>query len=156
MRMPAFVLTLMAVTLGLVPVSAQDAAKVSPQEQIAESVKKVKELQAERIAALRELVDINRRLFQHARIEFAEVIDAQGLLFEAELEAAEKESDRIAIYQNMVDLLKQDEQFAAGRVERAQGSSAAVFKIRAKRLQAEIRLVQAKLKEAQEKGTPRP
>jgi hypothetical protein len=150
MKMSALVLTVIAATLQLVPASAQDAANPSRQQQIEDSVKKCKELQQQRIAVLETLVETNMAMFRSARIEFDEVVEAQSLLIEAQLDAAEKESERIALYKNMVELLKQDEQYAATRVQRGEGTRAPVLKITARRLEAEIRLEQAKAKEAQE------
>jgi uncharacterized protein YlaN (UPF0358 family) len=151
MKTPALILTVLAATLQMVPASARAVENLSRQEQIDESAKKVKELQKERIAALEEMAVQLTNLFQNGRVEFDEVIDAQLLLLEAKLEVAEKESDRITLYKNMVDVLKQYEALAGGRAKNAQGTHAAALKIKARRLEAEIRLEQAKAKEANDR-----
>lgn len=129
----------------------QDEGNPSPRDQIDESAKKVKELRKERIAILKELVDQATRAFQSARASYEEVLEAQMLLLQAELDAAEKESERIAIYQMAIDALKQSEKLAAARVQAGRGTQAAVLRIKARRLEVEIQLEQAKIKEAKEK-----
>lgn len=108
--------------------------------------KKVKELQKERIATLKAIADLNTRLFQSGRASFEAALEARVLVFEAELESAEKESDRSKLYENLVDVLKQYEEVAKQRAKTAQGTEAAVLKVKARRLDAEIHLEQAKVK----------
>src|SRR5262249_23031040 len=109
MRMPALILTVVAATLLTAPASAQDRVNLPRKEQIQKSAKKVKELQKERIATLKAMADINTRLFQSGRAPFEAALEARVLLFEAELDAAEQESDRITLYKNLVDVLKEYE-----------------------------------------------
>jgi hypothetical protein len=148
--MHALILTIMAATLQIVPASAQAVENLSHKEQIDASAKKVKELQKERIATLEDVVAQLTNLFQNGRVEFDEIINARLLLLEAKLDVAEKESDRIALYKNMVDVLKQYEALADGRVKFAQETHAVALKIKARRLEVEIQLEQAKAREAQE------
>jgi hypothetical protein len=150
MRTRALILTIVAATLQMVPASAQDVKNLPRDEQIEGSAMKVKELQKERIAALREVADQISVMFRNGRAEFDEVFDSQLLLLDAQLELAEKESDRITLYRNMVDVLKNYEEVADGRVKSAQGTRAAALMIKARRLEAEIHLEQAKAKEATE------
>jgi hypothetical protein len=140
----------MAVAAPMVPARAQGAENLSRKQQIDESAKKIKELQQERIVTLEEAVAQITVLFQNGRVEFDEAIDAQLLLLDAKLEFAEKDSDRIAIYEKMLAVLKGYEQWAGARVQSAHGTGAAALKIKARRLEAEIRLEQAKAKQAQE------
>src|SRR5262249_1281551 len=127
MKMPAMILTVMAATLLIAPASPQDGANPSLKalkEQKEELTKKIKELQKERLAILEDLVDAASKFYQAGRIEYGELIAARELLFKAELEAAEKESDRIALYKKMVDVWKQCEQVAKTRKEAARGTEA--------------------------------
>ncbi|HEX4130244.1 MAG TPA: hypothetical protein VHZ24_09385 [Pirellulales bacterium] len=148
MKMFALILTVIAATLPLDVARAQNAVNPSRQQQIEDCAKKCKELQEQRIDVLETLVNINTVLFQSARVQFDEVYEAQSLLLEAKLDVAEKESDRIALYGKMVELLKQYEQWAEARAQRAEETQVPVLKIKARRLEAEIRLEQAKAKEA--------
>jgi len=124
----------------------QDKARPDPKdkERAEESAKKVKELQKERIAALKEVVQLAGHLYQSGRAEYAEVLDARLLLLEAELDAAEKESDRVALYEKAIAALKEYEKWATARVEGGRGTQAAVLKIKARRLEVEIALERAK------------
>jgi hypothetical protein len=146
MWMPA--LTVVAATL--LTASAPDEAKPPRKEQIEESAKKIKELQKERIAALKEMAEITTRLSMNGRTSPEEALEATLLVFQAQLEAAEKESDRIALYKKMIDSLKGLETLAEERMKTARGTAATVLKVKARRLEAEIHLEQAKIKEAKE------
>ncbi len=143
MRTPARILTVLAATLLIAPASAQDKANPPRKEPTPESARKVKDLQKERLAVLKALTEQLTRLYQGARVEFDELFEARVQLFQAELDAAEKQSDRLTLYKNFVEELKQYEKIAQGRVEAARGSMASVLKIKARRLEAEIRLEQA-------------
>jgi len=147
--MPALILAVVAATLQLAPAGAQAAENVSRQQQIQASAKKVKELQQERIAALKDALEIFSGLFRSGRAGLDEIVDAHQQLLEAELEVAEKQSDRIALYKNMVDMLKGYEQAAAEHVLNARGNRGSALMIKARRLEAEIRLERAKGKQAE-------
>jgi hypothetical protein len=146
----ALILTVMAVTLPMTPASPQDKVNPPRKDQKEESAKKVKELQKERIATLKEMVDLTAARFQSVRASYEEVCEATLLLLKAEVDAAEKQADRITHYKNIVDLLKGYEQWADGRVKSAQAPASSVLKVKARRLEAEIDLERAKAKEAKE------
>jgi membrane fusion protein (multidrug efflux system) len=146
MRTPALILAVVAATLLTAPASPQDRVNLSRKEQREKSARKVKDLQKERIATLKALADLNTRLFQRGRASFEAVLEARVRIFEAELDAAEKESDRITLYKNFVDVLKEYEEVANQRVKTGQGTEASVFKVKARRLEAEIHLEQTKVK----------
>jgi hypothetical protein len=150
MRIPALILTVMAATLLLAPASPQDRVNPSRKDQTKESAQKVKELQKERIATLKEMVDQGTRLFQSHRASFEEVSEARLMLLTAELDAAETESDRITLYKNMVKVLDEYEVWARTRVQFARMTEFSLLKIKARRLEAEINLERAKAKEAKE------
>ena len=142
----ALILNIVAATLLAAPDSPGDA--INFRTAADESATKIKDLQKERIATLRELVEISTRLYQSGRGSYGEALDALVLLHKAELEAAEKESDRIALYKNFVELLKNHEKLAESQMEAARGNGTAILKFKAKRLEAEIQLEQALAKEA--------
>jgi hypothetical protein len=148
--MPALILTVMAATLLMAPASPQARVNLSRKDQTEESAKKVKELQKERIATLKEMVDQTTNLFQNARVSFEEVCEARLLVLKAELDAAEKQSDRITLYKKIVDVLKEYEQSANAQREFARRTPADILKVKARRLEAEINLERAKAKEAKE------
>jgi hypothetical protein len=169
MRMPTLILIVIAAALPVTPAGPQEKAnppfeQLSPPEglrpvkkQIAGPVKKkieepaktVKELQKERIATLKQLADITTQMFQRGNVRsFEEVLEARLLVLDAELDAAEKESDRVTLYKNMVDVLKEYETIADRMVKIAKGTQASVLKVKARRLEAEINLERAKAKEA--------
>jgi hypothetical protein len=144
MRMLALTLTVMAATLLMAPASPQDRVNPSRKDKTEESAKKVKELQKERIATLEERAAIITKLFfQAGRASVEEVYEATELVFKAKLDAAEKESDRITLYKNFVNVSRQIEKFADERMKFAAGTKASVLKIKAMRLKAEIDLLKA-------------
>jgi membrane fusion protein (multidrug efflux system) len=144
MRMPALILTVTAATLLVAPAHPQEKAVPSRKDQADESARKVKDLRKERVKVLQELTDQLERLFQRAQVPYDEVINARTQLFQAELEAAETEAQRVALYKKLVDVLKQSESLAENRLKAARGTMTAVLKVRARRLEAEIHLAQAK------------
>jgi membrane fusion protein (multidrug efflux system) len=145
MKMPATLLAVLAATLLIARVGAQDKANPPRPEPVPGSAKMgaaktVKELQKERLAVLQELTDQLTRLYQNARVDLRELLEARLQLLQAQLDAAEKPSERLALYKNIVDELRQYEKIAQAKVEAAQGTSADVLKIKARRLEAEIHL----------------
>jgi membrane fusion protein (multidrug efflux system) len=144
MRGLALILSVAAAVLLMLPASAQDNGEASSAEETEKSTDKVKELRRERIAALQAMAEIETSLYQKGKTSLEEVQEAKVLVCEAELDAAEKESDRIALLQNLVEVLKQYEELAKVRKQTARGTEAAVLKARARRLEAEIRLEQAR------------
>jgi hypothetical protein len=155
MRMLALILTVLAATMLIAPASQQDKVNPSRKDQKEASAKKVKELQKERIATLKEMADAITELYRsgHVGTSYGEVLEARLLVFKAELDAAEKQSDRITLYKNIVDLLKKYEDFAKTRVRSprsVQDTMSSFLKVKAMRLEAEINLEREKAKEAKE------
>jgi outer membrane protein TolC len=148
--MPALILTVMAAALLMSPASPQAKVNLSRKDQTEESAKKIKELQKERIATLKEMADAITRLFQSGHGSFDAVLEARLLLLKAELDAAEKEADRITLYKNFVDESRKIENLAEAKVKAGRGTQASVLKVKAMRLEAEINLERAKAKEAKE------
>jgi len=150
MRKPVLILAVMAATLLMAPASPQDKVNPPRKDKTEESAKKIKELQRERIATLKQVVDANSRLRERQLASFGEVVEAKLLLLNAELDAAEKESSRITLYKSIVDVLKEGEKFAEDAVRTAGGPQVRILQVKARRLEAEINLERAKAKEAQE------
>jgi outer membrane protein TolC len=170
MRMSALILIVMAATLPMAPASPQDKANPPRKEQTEElppppgllppgkgqlqdpakslPAKTVKELQKERIATLKEAVDVIAELYKIQRAPPEEVTEARLLLLKAQLDAAEKESDRITLYKKIVDVMKEEEIVVESRFQGARVSPYSVLKAKARRLKAEIDLERAKAKEA--------
>jgi hypothetical protein len=140
MGMPALILALL-----LAPAISPDGPALAGGE---ESAKKIKELQKERIATLKQLVDGLAQLAPHGRADFGELIEARLLLLQAELDVAEKGEDRLALYKKAIESLGQYEQWANARVQAGRANTTTVLKIKARRLEAQIWLEQAKAKEA--------
>jgi hypothetical protein len=147
MRMPALILTVLAAALLLAPASPQDNVNPSRKERKEESAKKVKELQKERIATLEEMKNLISVLSKVRLAPHEEVFETRLLLLKAELDAAEKESDRITLYKNTVEVLKEYEQWTADMVKQARGTAYPVLKIKTRRLEVEIDLEREKAKE---------
>jgi hypothetical protein len=172
MRMPALILTVLAVTLPMAPASPQEQASPPHKEQIEElppppglppvkaqreeparagreePAKTVKELQKERIATLEAATDVITERYKNQRAPREEVSETRLLLLEAQLDAAEKASERITLLKKIVDVFKEDEQWADARFQGARTTTYPVLKFRARRLKAEIDLERAKAKEA--------
>jgi hypothetical protein len=92
------------------------------------------------------MVDRIDTLHKQALASFDEVLEARLLLAKAKLDATEQDSDRIPLYQEIVNVLKQYEQSAEEMAKATGGSYASVLRIKARRLEAEIQLEQAKAK----------
>lgn len=148
MRTPALILAVAMAVLLTGRASSQDKANPPLKERTEESVKKVKELQKERTAVLQKLVDQATTQYESGRGSYEEVLEARLQLLQAELDVAEKPSDRVALYTKAVDALKAYEELAGAQVKAGRGTSAAVLKIKARRLEVEIQLEQTKIKDA--------
>ena len=136
--MRLFALKLAVTVAVLASASAHAQEKANPQ-----SSKKVKELQKERVEVLRDLAEQYAHLYKNGRVEVELLLEARVMLFQAEADGAEKQSDRIARLKRLVEELKNYEQIAQARVETARGVKASVLKVKARRLEVEIQLEQA-------------
>jgi hypothetical protein len=130
--------------------SQEEAAPAAPsgKDQAEESAKKIKDLRKERIAILREMTDVCAKLVKAARVPFEELLETRLQLCQEEVEAAETEAQRVVLYQNFVDALKEYEAWADDQQRAGRASVLPVLKIRAKIKHAEILLEQAKIKQA--------
>lgn len=106
------------------------------------------ELRQERIAALKAVVELGVKLTTVGHFEIRDVSEARMTLLNAELDAAEQESDRIALYKEALDSLKQYEALAKAAKEAAKATELDKLAIKARRLEVEIWLEQATTKTA--------
>ena len=150
MRVPALILTVMAATLLCAPASPRGGENPSREGPTEGPAKKVKELQKERIATLKEMAAQIATLYKSGRALGVDLYEARLLVLKAELDAAEKDSDRVTLCKKIVDVLKEYETWADEKVKSARETRAFVLKVKARRLEAEIHLEQAKAKEAKE------
>jgi hypothetical protein len=158
MKMPALILVAAAASLSAAPASPKDGASPPTKEQIKASEQKIAELQKKRIAILKDQVDDVTQVVALPRASgdyFGEAVEGTLLLLQAELGAAEKEADRISLYKKAAGSLKKYEELANDQVKAGNTAGATVLKIKARRLELEIRLEQAKAKEAKP-GTAAP
>jgi membrane fusion protein (multidrug efflux system) len=144
MQIFALILAVTAATFLLAPASAQDGENRSIKHVTQQSADKIKELQKERIATLEAMADIETRLHQVNKASMESMLEARISVCEAKLSAAENESDRITILKDLVELFKKHEELAKARGQFAKGTEASVLKVHAMRLEAEIRLEQAR------------
>jgi hypothetical protein len=143
---------IVAVAAGILFIAsagARDGESPPSQTNFQKSNDKIKQLQKERIATLKMTVDVETHLFQIGKSSHEAVLEAKVLVCEAELDAAEKPSDRITALKSLVDVLKDCEELAKVRKNNAEGTEAGVLKARARRLEAEIRLEQAQAEQVE-------
>lgn len=105
---------------------------------------KVKDLQQQRIATLKEIVEAFSAQRQNGRGSFEDLIDAKVQLLNAELEIASSDAERVTICESIVKQFVTLEEVAQANREGARGTYTAVLKAKANRLEAEIRLEQMK------------
>jgi predicted phage tail protein len=129
-----------------VTVFAVAGAQEAPSKE--EAAKKVKQLQQERIATLKAMIDVGVKLAPVGHFPTRELAETRMTLLKAEVEATEKESERIALYQHAVEALKEYEGLAQAAKEAARGTELDKLAIKAWRLEVETWLAQAQLKAA--------
>lgn len=152
MKMLSLILTVTTAGLLAVLARAQDEAN-PPGKGEGAAAAKVEELQKERIDCLKALAEVADKLAVGARGSIEDALDAKLLLLQAEVDAARTESDRVSLYTACVNALKEYEQLADARKQAALGSEATKLRVKARRLEVEIRLQQATVKTA-DQGRP--
>jgi hypothetical protein len=154
--MPASILAVIAAMMLVSSARAQERVAPTSKDQGDESLKKVKALQQERIDVLKKQVELLTALFKNARVSHDDVLDAMEMLLNAELEVAETDTARIKLYKNLVDTLRQREVLAERHQQLGRATELRVLKVKARRLEAEIRLEQAKMEAKAAKPGPAP
>ncbi len=142
----ASILAVIAATLLVSFAPSQDKAAPASKNPTDESAKKVKDLRTERVVTLEKMVDELMAQFRQKRVQYDDVLDGQRLLIEAKLDAAETDEARFGLHERLVDVLKQRETNAEGLAKAGRELPSNVLKARARRLEAEIHLEQAKMK----------
>jgi hypothetical protein len=122
-----------------------ERAAPAPKGRAGEPSQAVKELRKERIVVLKKQVDVLVELLRHARIPPDKVAEAIRLLVAAELEAAGTDAERVERSKYLVTLWQQCEASAKSRFAAGRTTQPFVLRATAKRLEAEIRLEQAKI-----------
>jgi hypothetical protein len=145
MKATALIVMLMATALVVSAANSQDSGGAKNE---AESTKKIKELQKERLDALSAMAESASILAKQARVSLEEACEAQQQLLQAQIEYANNDAQRIQFYEKYIEALKQYEELAKVRKEGARGTEIAVLKARAGRLGAEIELERLKAKAA--------
>jgi len=143
MRILALIVAVAAGTLLMASASPKDPENPPSKAEAQKSTDKVRALQKDRINTLKAVADLETRLYQSGKASPEAMLEARVLVCDAELDAAEKESDRITVLKSLVAELKEYEELARARKESAKGTEVAILKVKARRLEAEIRLEQA-------------
>ena len=145
MKVTFLILAGVVATLLTVPAGAQEKINLLNKDKAEESAKKIKALQKERITALKDAAEQISALFKSGRTTADEVYEARLMALRAELDAAEKGAERVALYKSMVDVLKEYETWATEQYKAARATAATALKVKARRLESEIHLEQAKV-----------
>ncbi|MBS0201399.1 MAG: efflux RND transporter periplasmic adaptor subunit [Planctomycetes bacterium] len=140
MRVRVLILTVVAGTVLMGLARAQDGGDPSRKPEVQKTANKIRDLQQERIATLKTMAEMESLLVKSGKASPESALEARVLVCEAELDAAEKESDRIPFLKNLVEVLKEYEEVARARKNSARGTEVDVLKVKARRLEAEIRL----------------
>jgi outer membrane protein TolC len=109
---------------------------------------KVKELQQERLAILHEVATLVKQVHQHGTGSLDQVHQANRMVFDAELELAATERERLAVLEKIVAEAKQHEEYVLQRSKLGVAPPTAPLKAKAGRLEAEIALERARVKAA--------
>lgn len=148
MKMPLVIVTAIGTlaigALFMGSASSQDDAGRATGQQAASL--KVKQLQNERVVALKDLAQVTDTLYRKARAEAGPAYDTRQLLLNAEVELTESDAERIKLYEDFVSAMKEYEEIATVRKQAARGTEADVLKAKTVRLEAEIGLEKLKSK----------
>ena len=124
------------------------AATFLMQNQPEDSARKIKELRKERIAALEQVADAMMEMHINGQGSLSEVVGARLLLVQAKVEAAETDAERIKLLEKAVEVTREFEAITKAQREQGDGNLADNLKMKARRLEAEITLEQARARAA--------
>ncbi|VTR92523.1 unnamed protein product [Gemmata massiliana] len=150
MKAPFPILAGAVAVLLAVPAGAQEKINLLNKGKSEESAQKIKALQKERIAALKDVAEQTAALFKNGRTTADEVYEARLTALRAELDAAEKGPERVALHKSVVDVLKEYETWAVAQHEAARATAATALKVKARRLESEIHLERATIEAGKE------
>lgn len=133
---------LLLLTGGIVdwPFAGPRADAAEPQDS------KLKILLKERLAVLKEIAAQTEKAAKSGEVPFERVLRASEAVLKAELDLAESDKQRIAVFEKMVALAKQREEQAVNVVKMGQAPANLVLQAKVSRLEAEIALERAKSK----------
>ena len=146
MKTPALIVTMIGIALLIAAASPQDEAGVARKGPQEESARRIKELKKEKIAALNAMLEVVTAQRQAAQATSLDVSEATIRLRQAEADAAEQESDRLKLYEEIVELTKKQDEIADRLWKSGQAPYTAAANAKVKRYDAEITLEQAKAK----------
>jgi tetratricopeptide (TPR) repeat protein/thiol-disulfide isomerase/thioredoxin len=132
-------------------------APIEPQKR-ADANSKVRALQEERLATLKEIAAEWENVFRHSRCPPEDVWQAKLLVLRAELELCDSDRERVAIHEKIVALAKETEETRASQYKAQRLSHSDLLTAKANRLEAEVALERAKAKAAapkKERGSNR-
>jgi membrane fusion protein (multidrug efflux system) len=147
MRVFALILVVAAGTLLLTSGSAQDGGSQPGKQEGQKPADKVAELQRERIATLKTMAEVEASLYKSGKTAPDAALEARVLVCEAEFDAAEQGADRVTALKGLIAVLTELEETAKASKVAAEGTEAAVLKVKARRLAAEIRLERLQAKQ---------
>lgn len=129
-----FTICLVAVGLGL----ALGVGKLASSEEAASAKPDVKQLEQKRLEILQRLSDMAQKHWEHARLEFADVLVAKRELLAARLEYAETNQQRVEICDQAIENARQLEQIAKAQMESARGTDVGILRAQAYLLESQI------------------
>lgn len=126
------------------PPKGANAPNDQPPKDKAGGSTKVRELQKERLALLRQVADWTTEAYKGGRFELLAVLEARREVIAAELELCETHKERLAILEKAAELAKDIEKNTEKLAEARNAARTELLKARANRLQAEIELEKEK------------
>ncbi|MBA4062552.1 MAG: hypothetical protein C0501_02375 [Isosphaera sp.] len=105
---------------------------------------KIRELQKERLAVLRQIADQTNTAYKGGQVPLTTVLEAQREVNAAELELCETHKERLIFLEKKVELAKDTEKNTEKLVQAHTAPQAHLLRARANRLQAEIELEKEK------------
>jgi hypothetical protein len=134
------------------PQGRGEPVRAAPPKTITVEVKfetnKVRELQKERLALLRQMAKVAAVGHERGNVSQGEVLKANLRVHRAELDLCETDKERVAAHEKIVDVLKKVAECVAQMRKVAAASETAVAEAKLDRLEAEIELERARAKAA--------
>lgn len=113
---------------------------------------KIKELQKERLAAVRGMVQQDEARFKAGEALPDELLESTRMLADAELEVCASDKERVTVMEKILATARNTERVATDLAKRKQGRESTALKAKAERLRFEIALERAKGKVAAKPG----
>ena len=107
---------------------------------------KTKELQKERLEALRALAKLEEVRAKNGQAPLDELVAATRMLADAELQLCESEKERVSALEKILAMARETESLAAGLAKSGQGRESTSLKAKAERLRYDIALEGARTK----------